>query len=78
VGEKFASRCRGGESLFRFAGLADFLHFLDWSCGLVRTRDELAEAAHAFSGGWQTTHGLRGRHRQPDPTGAIGRRGCRT
>jgi adenosine deaminase len=37
------------EQLFRFEGLADFLHFLDWACGLVRTRDELAEAACAFS-----------------------------
>ena len=35
-------------SLFRFEGLADFLHFLDWACGLVRTREELAEAAYAF------------------------------
>jgi adenosine deaminase len=40
---------RPRESLFRFAGLADFLHFLDWACGLVRTREELAEAAYAFS-----------------------------
>jgi len=40
---------RPRESLFRFEGLADFLHFLDWACGLVRTSDELAEAAHAFS-----------------------------
>jgi adenosine deaminase len=36
-------------SLFKFEGLADFLHFLDWACGLVRTREELAEAAYAFS-----------------------------
>jgi len=40
---------RPRESLFRFSGLVDFLHFLDWACGLVRTRDELAEAAYAFS-----------------------------
>ncbi|HYN60318.1 MAG TPA: adenosine deaminase [Rubrivivax sp.] len=40
---------RPRESLFRFEGLADFLHFLDWACGLVRTRDELASAAYAFS-----------------------------
>ena len=40
---------RPRESLFHFEGLADFLHFLDWACGLVRTREELAEAAHAFS-----------------------------
>ena len=36
-------------SLFRFDGLADFLHFLDWACGLVRTREELASAAYSFS-----------------------------
>jgi adenosine deaminase len=40
---------RPRESLFQFQGLADFLHFLDWACGLVRTREELAEAAYAFS-----------------------------
>jgi adenosine deaminase len=40
---------RPRESLFRFEGLADFLDFLDWACGLVRTREELAEAAYAFS-----------------------------
>ncbi len=40
---------RPRERLFRFEGLADFLHFLDWACGLVRTREELAEAAYAFS-----------------------------
>jgi len=25
---------RPREKLFQFAGLADFLHFLDWACGL--------------------------------------------
>jgi len=35
--------------LLHFDGLADFLHFLDWACGLVRTREELAEAAYGFS-----------------------------
>jgi adenosine deaminase len=40
---------RPRETLFRFEGLADFLHFLDWACGLVRTRDELASAAYSFS-----------------------------
>jgi adenosine deaminase len=40
---------RPRESLFEFQGLADFLHFLDWACGLVRTSEELAEAAYAFS-----------------------------
>lgn len=37
------------ERLFDFQGLADFLEFLDWACGLVRTREQLAEAAYAFS-----------------------------
>ncbi|GAB3761658.1 adenosine deaminase [Ramlibacter monticola] len=37
------------DRLFQFQGLADFLEFLDWACGLVRTREELAEAAYAFS-----------------------------
>lgn len=40
---------RPRETLFKFEGLADFLHFLDWACSLVRTREELAEAAYAFS-----------------------------
>ena len=40
---------RPTERLFAFEGLADFLHFLDWACGLVRTREELAEAAYGFS-----------------------------
>lgn len=40
---------RPRERLLQFEGLADFLHFLDWACGLVRTRDELAEAAYGFS-----------------------------
>jgi adenosine deaminase len=40
---------RPRESLFGLEGLADFLHFLDWACGLVRTREELSQAAYAFS-----------------------------
>lgn len=40
---------RPQDQLFQFQGLADFLHFLDWACGLVRTREELAESAYAFS-----------------------------
>jgi len=40
---------RPPEQLLQFQGLADFLHFLDWACGLVRSRDELAEAAYGFS-----------------------------
>lgn len=40
---------RPRETLFRFADLADFLQFLDWACGLVRTSEELSEAAYAFA-----------------------------
>ena len=39
---------RPRESLFRFEGLADFLHFLDWACGLVRTREELVPGRLCF------------------------------
>jgi adenosine deaminase len=39
---------RPRDNLLRFADLADFLSFLDWSCGLVRTEDQLTEAAYAF------------------------------
>lgn len=40
---------RPRERLFQFEGLADFLHFLDWACGLASTRDRLAELSYAFS-----------------------------
>jgi adenosine deaminase len=40
---------RPAETLFQFAGLQDFLHFLDWACGLVRTHDQLALTAYAFA-----------------------------
>jgi adenosine deaminase len=40
---------RPRETLFHFEGLADLLQFLDWACGLVRTREVLASAACAFS-----------------------------
>jgi adenosine deaminase len=39
---------RPPDQLFQFTGLADFLDFLDWVCGLVRTREQLARAAHDF------------------------------
>ena len=39
---------RPREQLFAFQGLADFLHFLDWACGLASTADRLAEMAYAF------------------------------
>ncbi len=38
------------EQLLRFdGGLQEFLNFLDWVCGLVRTREQLAALAHRFS-----------------------------
>lgn len=40
---------RPREDLFRFAGLADFLGFLDWACGLARTADRLADLARGFA-----------------------------
>jgi adenosine deaminase len=39
---------RPREQLLRFGGLADFLHFLDWACGLVDTPQRLAELARGF------------------------------
>lgn len=39
---------RPSEKLFQFSGLADFLHFLDWACGLVRSHEQLAAIAYAF------------------------------
>ena len=40
---------RPRERLFEFAGLADFLHFLDWACGLASTRERLAELGYGYS-----------------------------
>lgn len=40
---------RPEDELLIFAGLADFLEFLDFVCGLSRTKDQLAKAAYAFS-----------------------------
>lgn len=40
---------RPRERLFEFQGLADFLHFLDWACGLASTRDRLAQLSYAYS-----------------------------
>jgi adenosine deaminase len=39
---------RPRERLFEFDGLADFLHFLDWACGLARTSEQLVEMAYGF------------------------------
>jgi len=40
---------RPPETLFTFSGLADFLEFLDWVCGLVRSPEQLAAVAYDFS-----------------------------
>jgi adenosine deaminase len=40
---------RPREQLLQFKGLADFLHFLDWACGLASTRERLAELSYGFS-----------------------------
>jgi adenosine deaminase len=40
---------RPRERLFEFKGLADFLHFLDWACGLASTRERLAELSYGYS-----------------------------
>ena len=40
---------RPPERLLTFSGLSDFLAFLDFACGLVRAKDQLARAAYAFS-----------------------------
>ena len=40
---------RPRERLLQFEGLADFLHFLDWACGLADTRERLAELAYDTS-----------------------------
>jgi adenosine deaminase len=37
------------ERLLEFQGLADFLSYLDWACGLVRTPEQLARAAYRFA-----------------------------
>ena len=39
---------RPRERLLEFNGLADFLHFLDWACGLANTADRLSGMAYAF------------------------------
>jgi len=39
---------RPREQLLQFGGLADFLHFLDWACGLADTPERLASLARDF------------------------------
>jgi adenosine deaminase len=40
---------RPRDRLLEFEGLADFLHFLDWACGLASTRERLAELSYGYS-----------------------------
>ena len=40
---------RPRDRLLQFEGLADFLHFLDWACGLASTSERLAELSYGFS-----------------------------
>ena len=40
---------RPRDRLLQFEGLADFLHFLDWACGLAATRDRLAALSYGYS-----------------------------
>jgi adenosine deaminase len=40
---------RPARELFRFHGMTDFLDFLTWQCGLIRTKEQLAEAAYRFA-----------------------------
>ena len=39
---------RPRDTLFEFEGLADFLHFLDWACGLANSPERLAQMAYEF------------------------------
>lgn len=39
---------RPRERLLQFDGLADFLHFLDWACGLANTPERVATLARSF------------------------------
>jgi len=39
---------RPRDRLLEFSGLTDFLHFLDWACGLADTEERLAQLAYDF------------------------------
>ena len=40
---------RPRDRLLQFEGLADFLHSLDWACGLACTRERLAALSYGYS-----------------------------
>jgi adenosine deaminase len=76
---------RPPESLFIFKNLAEFLGFLDWSCGLVRTAGQVEAMAYAFcarlaanGAGYadaiiNPTHWPSWRHRLPEMIEALDR-----
>jgi adenosine deaminase len=39
---------RPRDRLFQFDGLTDFLHFLDWACGLANSQERLSQMAYDF------------------------------
>lgn len=47
--ENAVSLPRPEPDLLKFSGLAEFLEFLDFTCALTRTADQLARAAYAFA-----------------------------
>ena len=76
---------RPPEDLFAFKNLAQFLGFLDWSCGLVRTEAQVEAMAYAFcarlaenGAGYadpiiNPTHWPSWRHRLPEMIAALDR-----
>lgn len=74
---------RPADRLFEFQGLADFLHFLDWACGLASSPQRLTELAHDFcrrlaadGTGYadlivNPTHWKHWRHRIPEMVAAL-------
>ncbi|HRI17682.1 MAG TPA: adenosine deaminase [Burkholderiaceae bacterium] len=49
AGQQGAAMPRPRERLLEFEGLGDFLHFLDWACGLAASRERLAALAYDVS-----------------------------
>ena len=76
---------RPSEELFAFKNLAEFLGFLDWSCGLVRTEAQVEAMAYSFcarlaenGAGYadaiiNPTHWPTWRHRLPEMIAALDR-----
>lgn len=49
AGQAGVAMPRDRDHLLQFEGLADFLHFLDWACGLACTPERLAELSYGYS-----------------------------